>query len=97
MTTHRKSRQKVNRIAIYTVLITFAAGCSNMKTVAATDAPSVSSQLVIGEEIRITRNDGTDVTFAMTYVTREGIAGRHLFVAFSDIHQFQTRLARTRK
>jgi hypothetical protein len=98
---HRRSemtsRLTVTKFIIYLVVIAFTAGCTTMRSLPATDAQSLTSQLEVGDEIKIMRNDDTDVTFKVSAVSDEGISGDGVFVAYSDIRQVQVRQSSTGK
>ncbi len=83
------SRLTVNKFIIYLVLIAFTAGCTTMRSLPATDAQALASQIEVGDKIKIIRNDLTDVTFEVGAVSDEGISGDGVFVAYSDIRQVQ--------
>ena len=83
------SRLTVNKFIIYLVLIAFTAGCTTMRSLPATDAQSLASQIEVGDKIKIMRNDDTDVTFKVSDVSDEGISGDGVFVAYSDIRWVQ--------
>ena len=85
------SRLTVNKFIIYLVLIAFTAGCTTMRSLPATYARSLASQIEVGDKINIIRNDLTDVTFEVGAVSDEGISGDGVFVAYSDIRQVQVR------
>ena len=91
------SRLTVNKFIIYLVLIAFTAGCTTMRSLPATDAQSLASQIEVGDKIKIIRNDLTDVTFEVGAVSDEGISGDGVFVAYSDIWQVQVRQHSTGK
>ncbi len=91
------SRLTVNKFIIYLVLIAFTAGCTTMRSLPATDAQSLASQIEVGDKIKIIRNDLTDVTFKVSAVSDEGISGVGVFVAYSDIRQVQVRQFSTGK
>ena len=91
------SRLTVNKFIIYLVLIAFTAGCTTMRSLPATDAQALASQIEVGDKIKIIRNDLTDVTFEVGAVSDEGISGDGVFVAYSDIWQVQVRQQSTGK
>ena len=91
------SRLMVNKFIIYLVLIAFTAGCTTMRSLPATDAQALASQIEVGDKIKIIRNDLTDVTFEVGAVSDEGISGDGVFVAYSDIWQVQVRQHSTGK
>ncbi len=62
-----------------------------MRSLPATDAQSLASQIKVGDKINIIRNDLTEVTFEVTAVSDKGISGNGVFVAYSDIRQVQVR------
>ena len=83
------SHLTVNKFIIYLVLIAITAGCTTMGPLPVTDAQSLSSQIDVGDKIKIIRNDLTDVTFKVAAVSDEGLSGDGVFVAYSDIRQVQ--------
>ena len=85
------SRLTVNKFIIYLVLIAFTAGCTTMRSLPATDAQSLASQIEVGDKIKIMRYDGTDVTFKVIAFYDEGIYGYGAFVKYSDIRGVQVR------
>ena len=89
MTSKIDGRFTVNKFIIYLVVIAFTAGCTTMRSLPATDAQSLASQIEVGDKIKIIRNDDTDVTFKVSAVSGEGISGKGVFVAYSDIRQVQ--------
>ena len=91
------SRLTVNKFIIYLVLIAFTAGCTPMRPLPTTDAQSLASQIEVGDQIKIIRNDLTDVTFKVGAISDEGISGGGVFVAYSDIRQVQVRQPSTGK
>ncbi len=97
MTIKVDGRLTVNKFIIYLVLIAFTAGCTTMRSLPATDAQSLASQIEVGDKINIIRNDLTEVTFEVAAVSDEGISGDGVFVAYSDIRQVQVRQFSTGK
>ena len=91
------SHLTVNRFIICLVLIAITTGCTTIGPLPATDAQSLSSQIEVGDKIKIIRNDLTDVTFIVADVSDEGLSGEGVFVAFSDIRQVQARQFSTSK
>ncbi len=91
------SHLTANKFIIYLVLIAFTAGCTTMRSLTATDAQSLASQIEVGDKIKIMRNDDTDVTFKVNAVSDEGISGDGVFVAYSDIRQVQVSQTDTGK
>ncbi len=91
------SRLMVNKLIIYLVLIAFTAGCTTMRSLPATDAHSLASQIYVGNKIKIMRNDDTDVTFKVSAISDEGISGEGVFVAYSDIRRVQVSQTSTGK
>ncbi len=91
------SRLTVNRFVIYLVLIAFAAGCTTMRSLPATNAQSLANEIEVGDKINIIRNDLTKVTFEVAAVSDEGISGDGVFVAYSDIRQVRVRQLSTGK
>ena len=97
MTTKTNSHLTVDKFIIYLVLIAFTAGCTTMRSLPATDAQSLASQIEVGDKIKITRNDLTNVTFEVGAISDEGISGDGVFVAYSDIRQVQVSQISTGK
>ena len=91
------NRLAVNKFIIYLVLVAFTAGCTTMRPLPATDAQSLANEIEVGDKIKISRNDYTDVTFKVSAVSDEGISGDGVFVAYSDIRQVQVRQFSTGK
>jgi len=91
------NRLAVNKFIIYLVLVAFTAGCTTMRPLPATDAQSLANEIEVGDKIKISRNDYTDVTFKVSAVSDEGISGDGVFVAYSDIRQVQVRQSSTGK
>ncbi len=83
------NRLAVKKFIIYLVLVAFTAGCTTMRPLPATDAQSLANEIEVGDKIKISRNDYTDVTFKVSAVSDEGISGDGVFVAYSDIRQVQ--------
>ncbi len=83
------SRLTVNKFIIYLVLIAFAAGCTTIRSLPATNAQSLASEIEVGDKIKIMRNDNTDVTFKVSAISDKGISGHGMFVAYSDIRRVQ--------
>ena len=81
------NRLAVKKFIIYLVLVAFTAGCTTMRPLPATDAQSLANEIEVGDKIKISRNDYTDVTFKVSAVSDEGISGARDFVAYSDIRQ----------
>ena len=91
------SRPAIKKFIVYLVLIAFTAGCTTMRPLPTTRVQSLATQLVVGDEVEIVRNDSTEVTFEVTVVSDEGISGGGVFVAYSDIRQIQVRQHSTAK
>ena len=87
----------VSKLIISIVVVSFAAGCTTMRSLPATDAQSIASQLEVGDKVRITRHDATDAKFRVDTITSEGIGGDGVFVAYSDIQAVQVREHSTAK
>jgi len=87
----------INNFIVYLVLIAFTSGCTTMRPVPATGAQSLASQVEVGDKIKITLRDNSDVAFKVSAVSAEGISGDGVLVAYSDIQQVQVREFSTRK
>jgi hypothetical protein len=81
----------VNKFIMCFVLIAFTSGCTTMRPAPATDAQSLANQIEVGDKIKITRRDNSDVAFKVSAVSAEGISGDGVLVAYSDIQQVQVR------
>ena len=62
-----------------------------MRPVPATDTQSLANQLEVGDKIKITLRDDSDVAFKVSAVSDEGISGDGVLVAYSDIQHVQVR------
>jgi hypothetical protein len=91
------SRNTVSNLIISIVVISIAAGCTTLRSLPATDAQSIASQLEVGDKVRITRHDATDAKFRIDTISSEGIGGDGVFVAYSDIQTVQVREHSTAK
>lgn len=89
MTTDTYGCVKPRYFITYLILIAFAAGCTTMEPLPATDSQSLANQLEAGDTIKITRNDNTEVTLTVDSVSDEGISGDGQYVPHSDIRQVQ--------
>ena len=87
----------VNKIVISIVLLLFVMGCTTTRILSANDPQSIASQLKVGDNVQITRNDDSDVKFKVEAISNEGIDGDGIFVAYSDIQQVQIREHSTAK
>ena len=85
------SRLPNNKLIVYLILISFTVGCTTMQPVPATDTQSLANQLEVGDKIKITLLDNSDVAFKVSAVSAEGISGDGVLVAYSDIQQVQVR------
>ena len=61
------------------------------------DAQSIESELKVGDEVRVTRSDASDVKFKVEIISSEGIGGDGIFVAYTDIQQVERREHSTAK
>jgi hypothetical protein len=87
----------VNKIIISIVLILFVSGCTTMRSLPTNETQSIASQLNVGDRIRITRSDASDVKFKVETISSEGVGGDGIFVAYSNIQQVQVREHSTAK
>ena len=85
------------KVVICIVLISFVTGCTTMRALPSIEAQSIASQLEVGDDIRITRSDDSDVRFKVETISNEGLAGDGIFVAYSDILQIRVREHSTAK
>ncbi len=84
-------RLTVSKFIIYLVLIAFATGCTAMRPLAEPNVQSLESQVEAGDNIKIIRNDHTEVMFDVSAVSDKGISGDGVYVDYSDIWQVQIR------
>jgi len=84
-------RRTVSKFIVYLVLIAFATGCTTMRPLAESNAQSLASQVAVGDKIRITRNDLSEVEFKVSAISDKGISGDGVYVDYSDIRQVQVR------
>ena len=80
-----------NKLIVYLILISFTVGCTTMQPVPATGTQSLANQLEVGDKIKITLLDNSDVAFKVSAVSAEGISGDGVLVAYSDIQHVQVR------
>lgn len=62
-----------------------------------TDRQAVQGQLEVGDDVRVTRKDGSILEFATDSVTADGVSGDGNFVAWSDVQQLEVRQFSTGK
>ncbi len=86
-----------NKIVISIALLSIVSGCTTTRSLPTNDAQSVASQLNIGDKVRITRSDASEVKFKIDAISNEGIEGDGIFVAYTDIQQIQIREHSTAK
>lgn len=89
MTTETYGCLKQKYFITHLILFAFAAGCTTMQPVPASDAQSLANHLEAGDKIKITRNDNTELTLTVGSLSEQGISGDGQFVAYSDIRQVQ--------
>jgi len=80
-----------NKLIVYLILISFTVGCTTMQPVPATGTQSLANQLEVGDKIKITLHDNSDVAFKVSAISAEGISGDGVLVAYSDIQHVQVR------
>lgn len=73
------------------VLVCFTASCTAFIPTGTTDPAELRTKVLIGEQVRITKRNGSRVTFVVTDVVDEGIRGENEFVPFEDISDVQVR------
>lgn len=56
--------------------------------------PRIGSISSFGDDIAITRNDGTRLKFEVTEVSPEGIGGSELLVPYADIRMLSVSVAK---
>jgi hypothetical protein len=81
----------LGKAIVHLVLVTFMFGCTTLQGLSLTNTQSVKSELQVGDEVRVTRKDGTAVAFDIDSVTDEGISGDGTLVAWSDMQQLEVR------
>ena len=79
------------------VLISFATGCTTMRSLPTNDAQSIASHIEVGDKVQIIRNDASDVKFKVETISDEGLEGDGIVVAYSDILQISVREHSTAK
>jgi hypothetical protein len=86
-----------DKVVIGIVLISFATGCTTMRSLPSNDAQSIASQLKVGDNVQITRSDASVVKFKVEAISNEGLTGDGILVAYSDILQVRVREHSTAK
>jgi hypothetical protein len=79
------------------VLATFMFGCTTLLPLSLTNRQAWQNQLEAGDEVKVTRKDGSAMTFGIDTVTEEGISGDGTLVAWSDMQQLEVRQFSTGK
>ena len=88
---HMKLFQRPCRAILCLVVVICLAGCTTLVPLSMTVGQAMQTQLEIGDEVRITRKDGSILEFTMDAVTDEGVSGDGNFVAWSDVQQLEVR------
>ncbi len=83
--------QRLGRTIAYLVLVTFMFGCTTLYPLAWANRQALQSQLETGDDVNITRKDGSAMSFGIDTITDEGISGDGTLVAWSDIQQVEVR------
>jgi hypothetical protein len=86
-----------NKFVISIVLLSIVSGCTTARSLPTNDPQSVASQLEIGDKVRITRSDASEIKFKIDAISNKGIGGDGIFVAYIDIQQVQIREHSTAK
>lgn len=79
--------QVLTRFIFCVVLVTFVTACSTARPIVAADSKSLGSQIAVGNNIGVERNDGSNVKFKVTGVLPDGLHGDGVFVPFADVGQ----------
>jgi len=90
MTSIIQTPATIYRIFLCLILLTFTVGCSTFQRLPGTDQATITSQVAVGDSVKITKNDGEEVRFKVSEITDSGIGGEGQFVAYSDIGEFRS-------
>jgi len=90
MTSIIQTPATIYRIFLCLILLTFTVGCSTFQRLPGTDQATITSQVAVGDSVKITKNDGEEVRFKVSEITDSGIGGEGQFVAYSDIGEIRS-------
>ncbi len=79
------------KTALYLVIATFIFGCTTMRSLSLANIQELQNQLEAGDEVKVTRKDGSAMTFGIDTVTETGISGDGTLVAWSDMQQIEVQ------
>ncbi|HEX9852392.1 MAG TPA: hypothetical protein VGA68_05235 [Woeseiaceae bacterium] len=79
------------KAAVYLILATFMFGCTTLRPLSLSNRQAVQSELQAGDEVKVTRKDGSAMSFGIDTVTDEGISGDGTLIAWSDMQQIEVR------
>ena len=82
---------RLGRAITYLVLVTFMVGCTTLQPLSLSNRQAVQSELQAGDEVKVTRKDGSAMSFGIDTVTDEGISGDGTLIAWSDMQQIEVR------
>ncbi len=82
---------RLGKAIVYLALATFIVGGTTLRPLSLSDGKAVQSELQVGDEVRVSRKDGSAVTYDIDSVTDEGISGDGTQVAWSDMQQIEVR------
>jgi len=77
------------RVVTWIVLIAFMTGCAGMKTLSAADQATISSKVSVGDNVEITRPDGSVTTFEVERIDDAGVHGEGQSVPYADIREIR--------
>lgn len=79
------------KVALFLVLTTFMFGCMTLRPLSLADIRALQSELQAGDEVKVTRKDGSAMTFGIDTVSDEGLSGDGTLVAWSDMQQLEVQ------
>ena len=82
---------RLGRAIVYLVFVTFMIGCTTLRPLSLSNRQAVQSELQAGDEVKVTRKDGSAMSFGIDTVTDEGISGDGTLIAWSDMQQIEVR------
>lgn len=80
-------REYFNKSLVCFVLLTLTLGCTTTRPFTASSPQELVDLVAVGDAIEIERKNGTRATLKVTDVSKDGISGDGIFVAYADIKQ----------
>ena len=85
MTSCAPNYTPTQRLVVYLIIMSVVAGCTTMQPLSSTSPSTALNAVDVGDTVRISKNNGTEVTFEVTKISRRGIEGENVAVAYRDM------------